>query len=136
MRTKLPLTVSGWRQLVTGDHATLVAADSFLREHGLLTDQDTIARADNLLRVGEPTERLLDLALTEAGYRLVDSSRSLNEGEARFINGHLEIFFRKAIYPHNIFCSLGRWLLRVCRLSGQVRARRHYVELCAADPHR
>jgi hypothetical protein len=30
----------------------------------------------------------------------------LAEGKARFLNGHLEIFFCKAIYPHHVFV---RW---------------------------
>jgi hypothetical protein len=105
-RTRLPLSVSGWRQLVRDDHTALTAAESFLRKHRLLNNRETIAQAEVLLRVAETTEGLLERALAEADYRLVDSGLSLSEGEARFINGHLEIFFKKAIYPHNIFV---RW---------------------------
>jgi exopolysaccharide biosynthesis protein len=101
--TTLPLTASGWLQMTRENPAALLKAASFLWERGLLKDGESIEQATVLLRVAETMERLLDEALKGAGYRLVDNSRPLREGGVRFINGHLEIFFRKALYPHSIF---------------------------------
>lgn len=102
----LPLITSGWRKLVREDAAGLAAATVFLKQHKVLGEQENLENPGVLLRVAETTERLLDESLKSGGYRLVDSSRPLREGEARFINGHLEIFFKTALYPHNIFV---RW---------------------------
>lgn len=109
--TVLPLSISGWRQLVRDNKTALTAAESFLRKHSLLNDRETIVESDVLFRVAEATEGLLDRALAEGSYQLVEGGRPLTEGEARFINGHLEIFFKKAIYPHNIFV---RWPDNTC----------------------
>ena len=80
-------------------------------QHRVLQGHEDPEEPGVLLRVAETTERLLDEALRGADYRLVDSSRPLREGEVRFINGHLEIFFQKALYPHNIFV---RWPDSAC----------------------
>jgi hypothetical protein len=49
---------------------------------------------------------LLANSLSASGYCLVDTLAPLKEGEACFVNGHIEVFFRKAVYPHNVFV---RW---------------------------
>jgi hypothetical protein len=105
-KTTLPLTTSGWRQMVRDDASGFATATAFLKQHKVLGEQEKLEDPGMLLRVAETTERLLDESLKSGGYRLVDSSRPLREGEARFINGHLEIFFKKTLYPHNIFV---RW---------------------------
>lgn len=101
--TILPLTTAGWLRLARGNPAALAKAAAFLKAQGVLQGQERLEEPGVLLRVAEMTERLLDEAVQGAGYRLVDNSRPLREGEVRFINGHVEIFFKKALYPHNIF---------------------------------
>ncbi|MGE0821741.1 MAG: phosphodiester glycosidase family protein [Candidatus Binatia bacterium] len=102
--TVLPLSTAGWMQLGKDTLAARGTVTTFLQEHGLLNGETGLEQADVLLRMVETTEQLLTQALQ--GYRLVDTTRPLREEEARFINGHLEIFFKKALYPHNIFV---RW---------------------------
>lgn len=109
--TRLPLTSPGWLRMAKDDPAALARAAVFLEQRGVLSDNEQIEKADTLLRVAETMEGLLEKALEDAGYGLVDESRPLGEGEARFLNGHLEIFLNKALYPHNIFVTWpdGAW---------------------------
>ncbi len=103
--TCFPLTISGWLKMAKEKPAALANAVGFLKEQGILQEGENLDDSSVLLRVAETMERLLGDTLNR-GYCLVDDSRPLREGEARFINGHLEIFFKKALYPHNIFV---RW---------------------------
>jgi hypothetical protein len=81
------------------DSANLTKALDWLAARGI----EALPGEAGVLRVAQRLKRLLMEALTMGGYDLVDGSGPLREGEARFINGHLELFFKKAIYPHNIF---------------------------------
>ncbi|MFA4029325.1 MAG: hypothetical protein GDYSWBUE_002205 [Candidatus Fervidibacterota bacterium] len=102
-QTVLPLTVSGWLKMAKEKPSALASASNFLKGRGILKGQENPDDSSVLLLAAETMESLLDEALKGAGYRLVDDSRPLREGEARFVNGHLEIFLKKALYPHNIF---------------------------------
>lgn len=104
--TTLPLTTTGWLKMAREKPAALAKAAAFLKECGVLQGQEDPEEPGVLLRVAETTARLLEEALEGARYHLVDDSCPLREGEERFLNGHLEIFFKKALYPHNIFV---RW---------------------------
>lgn len=104
--TVLPLLVPGLLRLAQEQPETLARAQSFLLEQGLLAEGENLQDTGILTRVAGHMEGLLDRALDADHYRMVPHSRPLQEGEARFVNGHLEIFFRKGINPHNIFV---RW---------------------------
>lgn len=55
---------------------------------------------------------LFSKALNAANYSVAHGSQPLKEGQFRFINGYVgEIFFRKALYPHNVFVQWpdGSW---------------------------
>ncbi len=105
-RTVLPLSTKGWLEMAKHNPTALEPAAQWLRSHSLLKEGEDIRQADNLIRVSQEIESLLEKSLEKAGYRFVDDSRALTEGECRFINGHIEVFFKKAVYPHNVFC---RW---------------------------
>jgi hypothetical protein len=105
-QTRLPLTTAGWAQMAKAAPAALARAADFLRARHVLGPEDKPDDPAVLLRAGQTTEVALNAALARTDYHLVDDDRPLREGEARFINGHLEVFLRKAVYPHNIFA---RW---------------------------
>ncbi|MCW5853051.1 MAG: phosphodiester glycosidase family protein [Anaerolineae bacterium] len=105
-QTTLPLSLAGLCRLARTDPHALDAAEAFLHEQGLLAADESLHTPEVLVRVAETIEQRFDEALAAGGYRLVDTDRPLVEGEARFVNGHLDIFFRKAVYPHTIFA---RW---------------------------
>lgn len=110
-RTRLPLSSKGWLALARENPEGLAKTEAFLKQQGLLMAADSLKDSTVLTRVGETMEALLEAALKTGGYDLVDGSGPLREGEARYLNGHLEIFFRKAIYPHHIFV---RWADGYC----------------------
>ena len=56
--------------------------------------------------MAEEMEYLLAKALDDSGYRVIEGLGPLGEGDVCFVNGHAEVYFRKAIYPHNVFA---RW---------------------------
>jgi len=101
--TCLPLSPSRWLELAESHPRSLEPAAAFLRAHGVIERAGRIQEPRTLVGTARAAERLLDAALKEGGYRLVDGSGPLRDGEARFLNGHLEIFLRKAVYPHHFF---------------------------------
>lgn len=104
--TTLPLTISGWLKMAKEETTAIAHAANFLKQEGILQEQESIDEPSVLLRIAETMETMLSEAMKSAGYCLVDDSRPLQKGEARFVNGHLEIFLKEALYPHNIFV---RW---------------------------
>jgi hypothetical protein len=105
-QTRLPLTLAGWVRMKEEDPEALGRAEAFLRSRRLLELNESLQKTEVLLRIAQYTEQLLREALKKAEYHVVEDSRPLSEGEYRFLNEHLEIFLRKAIYPHNV---LVRW---------------------------
>jgi hypothetical protein len=102
----LPLTVDGWLRL-RAHVGELAAAASYLKAHALAAPDDDFSDIAVLVRVAERMESLFVAALDEARYICVDDSRVLSEGQFRRVNGcHVEIFFKKAVYPHNFFVRL------------------------------
>ena len=71
-----------------------------------MSEMETLRDPAILLRVAGYIEALFARSLGVSGYDVIDGMRPLNEGEARFVNGHIDVYFRKAVYPHNIFV---RW---------------------------
>lgn len=105
-RTVLPLSVEGWLHMSHQPSEALGPVEAFLKEHEILTQGDTLSNLPALLHAAQTTDHLLRRALDEAGYEVVEELAPLKEGQACFINNHLEIFLKKAVYPHNIFV---RW---------------------------
>jgi hypothetical protein len=107
----LPLSSANWLRMAKEQPGGLEKTAVFLREHQMLKPDESLADIEVLLRVAGEVEQLLKSALDKAGYDVVDVARPLVEGEACFLNSHLEIHFRKALYPHNIFA---RWADGTC----------------------
>jgi hypothetical protein len=103
--TYLPLDTKGWVKLADGNSPALAKAATFLRAHQLLQENEELAEPVVLLRVAREMEGLFNAALRASDYRVIDNLRPLNEGEVCFVNGHVEIYFHKAVYPHNIFVT-------------------------------
>ena len=101
--TVIPLTVRGWLDMRESNPSQLKSAQKFFRQHGIIKPSQSLCHPKVFLETARLCEQLLIQSLKEAGYEIVDHSLPLKEGQARFINGHLEIYFRKAIYPHNMF---------------------------------
>jgi hypothetical protein len=105
-QTRLPLSTKGWVALARENPEGLAKAEAFLKRQGLIAPTESLKDGAVLTRVAETMEALLETALRTGGYELADGSGPLREGEARYLNGHLEIQFREAVYPHHIFV---RW---------------------------
>jgi hypothetical protein len=101
--TRIPLTISGWSRMAKGDLDARTSVATFLKKTGLLGEEEALESPPVLLRMAETFERLLEDALVRGDYRLVDDRTALKEGEGCFVNGHLELFLKKARYPANIF---------------------------------
>ena len=77
----------------------------------MVNSDEDIGSAETFASVAEAAEGLLRNALDTGGYCLVDTNEPLQEGQARFVNGHIEVFFRKNRYPENVFVTWpdGSW---------------------------
>jgi hypothetical protein len=104
--TALPLSVKRLRELAETRPAELEKTAAFLRRHQMLAEGEKLREPAVLLRVAEQIEQLLAKSLAASGYSVIENLGPLREGDVCFVNGHMEVFFRKAIYPHNIFV---RW---------------------------
>jgi Phosphodiester glycosidase len=101
-QTTIPLSASRWLNAVKSGR-NLAPAAAFLKSVGLLPTEADLNDTNTLFKLMNLTEGALEESLQRAGYHLNDIRHTLNEGEACFINGHIKIAFKKAIYPHNIF---------------------------------
>lgn len=104
--TIVPLSLKRWVELAERRPGTLDQAARFLQQHGILADSETLRDQATLLRTAKRIDAMFTRALEDSGYRIVDGMGRLSEGDACFINGHVEVYFRKAVYPHNLFV---RW---------------------------
>lgn len=102
-RTLLPLTITGWMALRKENSATLQMIGEFLKGQSILGAHEDILDLNVLGRVADHFDSLLQETLARERYEVVDNGVTLQEGQCRYVNHHLQIFFRKAIYPHNIF---------------------------------
>ena len=79
--TLVPLSVEGWLTLSQRPDSLLLA-EQFLKEHGILALSDTLSDLSVLLRVAQTMDDLLHRALDEAGYEIVEELMPLKEGHA------------------------------------------------------
>ena len=72
-------------------------ATAFLRKDSILKEDESLEQPAALLHVADAMARLLEETLETSGYGTVDDGRPLSEGEVRFVKGHMEVFFKKAV---------------------------------------
>jgi hypothetical protein len=104
--TLIPLSQKGWLKMRKRDAAAIDRAEAFLRAHQLLGATETMSEDSTLFCVAQQLETLMLQAIAISLHELVEHSGMLREGQCRFINDHLEIRFRTAIYPHHVFVRL------------------------------
>lgn len=102
----LPLTQAGWQQTARHNSQQTTVAAAYLQRQGLLAADADPSSPQTQAKAGQVAEQLFFQSLQQAGYQLVTEPRPLQEGEARCHHDSLEIFFFKAVYPHNMFV---RW---------------------------
>lgn len=98
----VPLSLAGWRYLAQEQPTACANAMAWLHTHGV-GPREMPSDGAGVVQIATTLEHLVEASLQEAGYRLVDHTQQLREGEARMVNGHMEMFFRQAPYPHNMF---------------------------------
>lgn len=101
---RVPLTLERWMRLAAEDAAGLTRTMAYLQAQGVL-NSDWVAEEAAVYHVACLMQAHLEKALQQARYQVVNTQAPLGEGQARFVNNHLEIYFRKAIYPHNILVT-------------------------------